>query len=161
MKLFYFTLLIVGTNSLFAQSQITEAISSSGGIMNNSSNTIIYNLGETIIDDVSNSEQTIAHGILNQSIVIVLTSINDLVDLKLNVYPNPVVEKLVLSTKEPILGATNIQIWDVNGKMISNESLTHLINQYEIDMSAFKEGAYFLTIQTETKSKNTYRIIKN
>lgn len=60
----------------------------------------------------------------------------------IRVYPNPVKNKLQVESPEPI---NTITLSDISGKTILKNS-NILKNHYELELSGFKNGIYFLTI---------------
>ena len=66
-----------------------------------------------------------------------------------NLYPNPTKEQANLSI-EPIFDKCNIQIIDVQGKILYQEQVSpNDTLLYSIDVANFKNGIYFIRIQTD------------
>ena len=80
--------------------------------------------------------------------------IDDEENKKLSIFPNPVVSQLTISSPIKI---DKINITNISGKKIFEKNIhTDKIN---IDMSNYKNGMYFIQIESDVK-KNTYRVIK-
>ena len=93
------------------------------------------------------------------SVGICLTAIetagyNDLTQVNIQVYPNPVQNILHIQADEPI---AKISIFSLLGQQVYTKETSK--NKENIDISALTEGAYFIKIQIKNKEK-TYKIIK-
>ncbi len=73
---------------------------------------------------------------------------------KLSIFPNPVFNQLTISS--PII-IDKINITNISGKQILKRNIHS--NQINIDMSNYRNGMYFIQIESDT-NKNTFRIIK-
>lgn len=75
-----------------------------------------------------------------------------------SLYPNPVGESLVLISPASI-GNTNLQIYDIQGKLLSAQNAT-FEKQVSIDVSNLSSGIYFLNIKTENGNVEVKKFIK-
>lgn len=73
-------------------------------------------------------------------------STEDVVKEEFNLYPNPVGEKIFLTSLSSLKNNYRIQITDVAGRVVLRKE-----NQTEIDVSNLKSGVYFLQIIGENK----------
>lgn len=84
-------------------------------------------------------------------------SINDFSNSRVNIYPNPAVDKIYMSI------ATNdvsYKVYSANGKVLkSNHVLNASENLVQIDISDLAAGIYFLSIETKS-GKKVKKIIK-
>ena len=71
---------------------------------------------------------------------------------ELNVYPNPVVEKLYLEM-EGIEQYEMIQVFDLSGKSFPVTSIVSRTDMLEIDMSELASGPYYIRVVLEDTSK--------
>lgn len=82
---------------------------------------------------------------------VVATKETDLQEVRIQLSPNPVREKLFLTTNRggfPKEGA--IEIFDISGKLVASRQFQNgLINDLSIDVGNLSDGAYFLEILTE------------
>ena len=69
-------------------------------------------------------------------------------DLKLTVYPNPSSGVFTVEPESEMIKLVDFSISDVAGKQIMNKSIS-MSNRFEIDLSNYPNGAYFLTISSE------------
>ena len=85
--------------------------------------------------------------------------ISDFIENGISIYPNPTSGKLTINNEQGIIN--NLQISESTGKRIQSFSNVQL-KQYatfEIDLSEFNKGLYFLQIQTDKGIQST-KIIK-
>lgn len=78
--------------------------------------------------------------------------VNDLAELNLKIYPNPVQDILNISSQKKI---DSVQIYDVNGKLVSNST------QDKISLNHLPNGTYWVLIQIEGKTYREKLIKKN
>ncbi|WP_046757566.1 T9SS type A sorting domain-containing protein [Kordia jejudonensis] len=82
-----------------------------------------------------------------------LLSTTEAVFTDVNIYPNPVKDKLNISKTENI---TSVEIYSIQGKRMRTQK-----SQFEtIDMSQLKSGLYFVTLTDNANRSNTFKIVK-
>ena len=74
------------------------------------------------------------------------TSVIDLADLKLEIYPNPTSEFLFINSEKNISG---IKLYGINGKLVRH--LEETGNQFKIQTNLLPQGAYLLAINISNK----------
>lgn len=79
---------------------------------------------------------------------------------KLLVYPNPVLDELFISTKNADLHFDRIRLMDGEGRSLLVRENVVVDDLYRIDVSAFRSGMYYLSVQNKNQSK-VYKIIIN
>jgi len=94
------------------------------------------------------------HGSMTGKITVQVLSIEDEEKNKLEIYPNPVTNKLFIKGPSKI---SKITITSILGKKILEKQTND--TSMDIDMSVFRNGSYFIKIESNN-SKQTYRIIK-
>jgi glucose/arabinose dehydrogenase len=72
--------------------------------------------------------------------------------VKISIYPNPVVDKLNITSNKPI---NEVSIYTIEGKLLS----THT-NPSQIDFSKYPKGVYMVTVSSDKVIK-TQKVIKN
>jgi hypothetical protein len=83
-----------------------------------------------------------------------------LVEEKTMIYPNPVRDKLTLTSTRPITSEKNVTILDVAGRPIRIKGLRRVsTNVIEMDASAVRKGVYFLRVQTKNGFES-FRFVK-
>lgn len=88
--------------------------------------------------------------------VLPILSVEEVFLKNLQYFPSVVTDRLTLTSLVP-LGA--YEIYDAEGKRISGGILENL-NVYEIDTSGFSSGVYVISVESSSKVKTTFRIIK-
>lgn len=87
--------------------------------------------------------------ITNNAVTTIETlSVNDVVqnNVSVKLYPNPVDSELYIQSESAI---KSVQIYDVNGKLISQTSFTGTRQDVKIQAIQLKSGIYFASIETE------------
>jgi len=80
-------------------------------------------------------------------------------DLNINIYPNPVKERLFIEiTGDTSSGNMSCELIDANGRIINNKILTS--SREEIDFSVIPPGMYILRFPVKNDYKE-YKVIKN
>lgn len=80
-------------------------------------------------------------------------------DLEISIFPNPASDKITVVILSNGKSDTKITLTDMYGKDLnSNLSVTDLGGIYEVDLSAFRNGTYFITVQSDG-DKTTERIL--
>lgn len=77
--------------------------------------------------------------------------------VRLNLYPNPVKHSFTLSFSETPEQQITLSIYDINGKLISETTITN--DQSQIDVSSFVPGVYLVGIKAEDEIIFSEKII--
>ena len=81
-------------------------------------------------------------------------AVNDINMVKVQAYPNPVVDVLKVSTGA---NAKSIEVYDLSGKLVISQSAKATAN--EVNMSKLKTGSYVVKVNTENGAE-TVKVIK-
>ncbi|WP_044206429.1 T9SS type A sorting domain-containing protein, partial [Flammeovirga sp. OC4] len=130
--------------STVAWSSSNEAVISSDGTVTRPSATTTVTLTATL----SLEEETVTK--LFEVVVLkeeVPTSVEDGL-LILNIYPNPTVDHLMVST--PQMDA-DIAVFDLLGKSIDNFTIEKTANGYKLNVQSLPNGKYILKVNTQSK----------
>jgi hypothetical protein len=76
------------------------------------------------------------------------------------IYPNPVGNETKVAFPDSYLGNTTFRLMDVNGKVISEETVNLNYNYKVIDTSNLAPGCYFLQLSNESGISKTKRLLK-
>ena len=76
-----------------------------------------------------------------------LLSVSDVEQLEINISPNPFKHQIKI---QGIGEAYELEIFDINGKMIYSASL---YNEKSIDLSYLQSGLYLVEVRSKTKTK--------
>lgn len=136
------TAFVMLTVFLFSQ----EVVSSGGASYSGNTANLEFTIGEI------SSEMS---GIHSTSIVIVLSTIDEFVEL--SIYPNPT--KNFVKINSPKVEWFDYQLFNQEGKLVRDNRLHTRLES--IDLASISEGMYLLKLTNPTTKKtNTYRIIK-
>lgn len=89
------------------------------------------------------------------------TSVKDLnADIKLNIYPNPVTDKLNISMENADKGLYTIKIFDVQGKVVAKEyAVVNKNYKTSINAAAWASGMYHVQISKDG-AQRTMKVLK-
>ncbi|MGV6862427.1 MAG: fibronectin type III domain-containing protein [Putridiphycobacter sp.] len=76
----------------------------------------------------------------------------------LEVYPNPVSTTLTIGNLN-IDGNATITLVDMQGKVVYTNAVSNLVGNFQLDMSAFENGVYFVRVTTEN-SNQEIKVVK-
>lgn len=148
------------TAILNAQTLLPKVIATSGGFTKNSSFSICWTLGESIIETYSSENMFLTQGFQQPNYL--TTSINEFPDLSFNVkiYPNPAENILNINLLNFENQIFTVQIYDLAGKLIIENTLDKSINQLNIE--ELSKGMYMLKLydQSETKAYKSFKFQK-
>ncbi len=78
----------------------------------------------------------------------VITSINDIADEDLEIFPNPVSDVLNIKSKDGTIDQVNV--FNMQGNLVLSATVTG--NEEQINMSGLKEGSYIIELKGENKN---------
>ena len=150
--LFIFLLTATG----FSQTISKQVIGTSGKTLTNSNLKLSYTVGEPVVGLMTAGDNQLSNGYYPAMNIKTLTVEDKSLDVQVKVYPNPTSQLLCVSYPE--LNSFAIQITDLNGKQIYSGTIG---KNHPLNVSHYTQGIYLVTIENkETKTKNTYKIIK-
>ena len=154
-------LLFLLLNSVYAQNEIINSpflIASSGDTWMQDNYILCFSVGELVIDTKIQDGIILTQG-FHQEENYQITAINEtLNNYVINMYPNPTSGILNIQSNEAIYA--DIEIKDIRGGIIKSISKTLLHNNYNIDLSSFSSGVYFLEVLFSSSKKQVYKIQK-
>ena len=141
---------IIFSYFLIALPFVLQAQVSAGADEVTSQGQATWNIG-TVITELMTNSQGSAESMLTIEELVTSNNHIHVTDDGVEVYPNPVVEKLKINLSE----VTSVQLLDNNGKLLFEGK------DQEIDMSSYSSGTYFLNIKTSNSEiQSSYKIIK-
>ena len=87
----------------------------------------------------------------------IITSNKEHLNSTLVIYPNPVINNLLIKSDK---GIKNVKVFSLSGKLIKKVDLTNVSTDLNFDMSSMKQGTYLIQIEGQNGSLITKRIIK-
>jgi PKD repeat protein len=116
-----------------------------------------YDVKLTAISGDYSSESTQKVAVIMQS-----TPINEISKYDLQIYPNPVRDRVWIDFNNPVTGQVEIDIIDMKGQKVAGQNL-NLNGQYfvEIQTNDLKEGIFFLRVNTNGKTFTGLKFLKS
>ena len=135
-------LLVCGGQACIAQGVSPEVFASAGGCGSNSQSSLSWTIGESVISTESSTNCYLTQGFQQPSAIIV-TDVGNLPEKNsVKVYPNPASSSLYIEGTGN--DALQIQLMDMNGKLIMSKLLSSSGNQ--LDLTSFASGVYLLKV---------------
>ncbi len=158
MKNYLIFLVFLFTLSVFGQvTQIKSSIDSGGTITQNSGLQMLFTIGEVVVQENTVGTLQISEGFISPEIVSALGIDDFTSSLKVSVFPNPTSEILNITFDKE--SNYLIRIYDLNGKLIFDKTLTNVENQ--INISPFTTGIYnVIIVDSIDKLYSNVKLIK-
>jgi len=154
------TLLTVLTISFsFGQTTIKKSsISSGGGIVTQGNTTVLYTVGEVVVQEQTVGNTHLSEGFIGPDMAALL-GIEDYTQLDgVKAYPNPVQNNLNINLSD--YNNYEIHLFDLNGKELLTVNIEDDI-ETQLNLSQFRTGMYIMTIiDKENKKASTIKIQK-
>ena len=143
---------------LQAQSTAPEVLASTGG----DSPQVSWTAGEAVVSTHASGSILLTQGFHQPNLVV--TSIDEPIDVRpaaeITVFPNPVSDQLNVRI-ENASGTIQFTVFDVQGKLLIQETEALSNGTYSYDFSSFSSGSYFLRAVDEAgNSFKTFKILK-
>jgi hypothetical protein len=135
-------LLAWGGQACIGQVITPEIISSSGGNYSNSKGSLSWTLGEPITATENNGSFYLTQGFQQPSKIAVAAINNPPPQTSLSIYPNPVASSIYIQRDGNM--QLQIQLMDMNGKVILNKTLSSSENK--LDLNEYANGIYLLKV---------------
>lgn len=144
----------------FQKAQAQQAVTVSGGDAAGSGGTVSYSVGQVAYTIAAGSGGSVAQGV-QQPFEIFTLGVDDFpnISLTMMVYPNPVTSMANLKTENLSAEKLEYQLYDLQGKLLSNRKITQ--DETQIDMGNLAAAVYFLKIFDGSNPIKTFKIIKN
>jgi hypothetical protein len=141
-------------------SQAQESVNATGADSFGSGGSIAYSLGQVVYTTNTSAFGKVSQGV-QQAYDIFTVGINETdLNVSLSVFPNPSSDYLTLQVNDFELSNLNYQLFDIQGKLLSNGKVT--AKQTQINTSSLSPATYFINVETqENKKVQSFKIIKN
>lgn len=146
----------LGLSGLKAQ----DATVAAGGDATGSNGSVAYSVGQVVYTSVESASGSVNQGV-QQPYVVTVTGVNNNpnINVQVSVYPNPSASFVNLNVGKESLENLSYQLFDVQGKMLTNQKVT--ASETSIPMETFAKGNYFLKVMNGATEVKTFKIIKN
>ncbi len=149
-------ILSIQLNELLAQ----EGIVATGKEISGTNGTMSYSIGQVCYHSYSGNGKTMAEGVQQPFIIKEVTGVlqNNILDVNLWVFPNPVSNVLNLEVPDVDLNDFNYKIFNTTGILIEQSKIntSHTI----INTESMNPSMYLLNIYKDNQIIKTFKIIK-
>ncbi len=153
-KLTLVACIVFATQLMYSQ----ETIPTSGGDATGSGGSSSYTVGQ-LVYTTNIGSGTVSQGV-QQAFEFQTLSNSELntINLSAIMYPNPTSDYVMLKISDTALYNLSYHLVDINGKAISNGSLTN--GDTQINMQQLPVGMYILKVSQNNQELKTFKIIK-
>ena len=152
-----FIALLVFSSIISAQSIAPDVIASNG---NSSNIQLNWTLGEVMVDTYSNGSNILTQGFHQTNLTITTVEDPNLLDLHVNVYPNPSSDRIIIEVSKSDKNLL-LELYDMSGKLVLTETIPAEVNRKELNLSALATSYYLLKMFSNNgEIISTYKIQK-
>lgn len=156
MKTKFLLLLLLISSAIFGQSNTVT----SGGQSSSPNGSVSYSVGQIFFNSTTLGNGSVIQGNQQPFEISVITGTRNVnIELKAQVYPNPVADQLVLSIRNSQLRNLSYVLTDMQGKILQAAVISNSITP--IDMKLHSNGVYFIKVLEKQKSIKTFKIVKS
>ena len=142
----------------FVQAQ--ESVQNAGGNISSADGSISYSIGQVLYIKNTNPNTSVLQGVQQPyEIQTILNLQNSNILLYLAVFPNPIIDKVILKVQNQNFDHLNFGLYDINGRLILKNRIES--ETTSIDMQQYSKAVYFLKIFNFATEVKTFKIIKN
>jgi hypothetical protein len=140
--------------------QAQESTNASGGDVIGSGGSVAYSIGQVVYTTNTGSAGSVAQGVQHAFEIFTVGIKETELNISLTAYPNPTTENLTLQISDYNNEKLAYQLFDMQGKQISNGQVT--AQQTQINMNGLPSATYFVYIvNRDNKKVQSFKIIKN
>lgn len=153
-------ILILTTGLLWAGfAQAQESVNASGGNATGSGGSVSYSIGQMVYTTNTASGGSVAQGVQHAYEILTLGNAETALNISLTAFPNPTTENLTLQINDYNNEKLSYQLFDMQGKQLSNEQVTAM--QTQINMKSLPNATYFINVvNQENKTVQSFKIVK-
>ena len=141
-------------------SQAQESANASGGDATGSGGTVAYSIGQVVYTTNTGSSGSVAQGVQHAYEIFTVGIKETELNISLSVFPNPTTDNLSLQISDYNSAKFSYQLYDMQGKLLSNGQVTAL--QTQINTASLPSATYFVNVVTQdNKQVQSFKIIKN
>lgn len=137
-----------------------QATTAAGGDLSGSGGSVSYTIGQIDYINASGGGNIITQGVQQPYEIFLISEIAEAngIQLNCNAYPNPTTDLLKLNIKNYDLSNLSFQIFDLNGKLLTEGKITSA--ESSISLEDFKQAVYFLKIIDNNNVIKSFKINK-
>jgi hypothetical protein len=163
MRLFLFLFLLLPGGSIYAQRLLTPKVVVSGGnFASNGGYNISSSVGESVVQTFYSSGFYLTQGFQQPSLFIGNKREVNNSGTSIEVYPNPVEDKLILEISAGEINKFFVEVYTLTGIKLQTHLLKNLLSATSIkrlDFSGYANGTYFVHIFCPDKQINRVFVI--
>ena len=130
----FLLLVLLFTRTIEAQNLSPTVVNSSGGVIQNNSNSLEWSLGELAVSTLTSSDNLLTQGFLQPTVITVSTE--DLFDeSRFSVFPNPVSDWLNLQTDIPDI--ETVLVHDISGRLVLQSKFLPIMDVQSLNTGIF------------------------
>jgi opacity protein-like surface antigen len=153
-----FTVIAIIVFSASAQAQ--QSSNAAGGDATGSGGSVAYSVGQVVYTANNSPSGTVSQGV-QQAYEIYSVGIKETeLNISLSVFPNPIVENLILQISDYNNEKLSFQLYDIQGKLVNKGQI--IAEQTQINTSSLPPATYFIhVVNQDNKKIQLFKIIKN
>lgn len=155
-----FLTLLIASISFVTAGYSQESVVVSGGNATGAGGTSSYSVGQVAYTNLPGSQGSVSQGV-QQPYEIATLGNDEFSEIKLlmNAYPNPATDILNLVVSNDKWNNLSYNLLDINGRIIS-QNLKVTSSETKIGMEKLNQGIYLLSVNENSKTIKTFKIIK-
>lgn len=143
-----------------ASAQAQQSANAAGGNATGSGGSAAYSVGQVVYTANNSPSGTVSQGVQQAyeiySVGITETELN----ISLSVFPNPIVENLILQISDYNNEKLSFQLYDIQGKLVNKGQI--ITKQTQMNTSSLPPATYFIhVVNQDNKKIQLFKIIKN
>ena len=153
---------VVFTSALFLMGGVfaQESSNSAGGDASGAGGSVAYSIGQVVYTTNTGSNGSEAQGVQHAYEIFSVGIKETALNISLTAFPNPTSENLTLQISDYNNEQLSYQLFDVQGKQLSNGQIT--APQTQINMNSLPTATYFIDVLSpDNKRIQSFKIIKN
>jgi hypothetical protein len=140
--------------------QAQESLNATGGDATGSGGTVAYSIGQVVYTTNTGSTGSVAQGVQHAYAIFTVGINETALNVSLTAFPNPTADNLNLYISEYNNEKLAYELFDMQGKQISNGQVT--AQQTQINMNGLPSATYFIyVVNQENKKVQSFKIIKS
>jgi hypothetical protein len=147
-------LLILMLSPISVMSQ--QIVSSTGAHAVGTSAQLSWTLGETMIETLTSPNAILTQGFHQSKLTVTAVDPLEFPAIKISVYPNPVMDKLLIETGGIVKDKFLYSLTDTNGRLLKKGEIA--ASPQSVEMGSISPGIYFMKIGVP--KRNTWQIYK-
>jgi hypothetical protein len=145
---------------MFGCLQAQQAVLTTGGDASGSGGTVNFSVGQIAYITVFGGQVSVSQGV-QQPYEFSTLGVDNYAGISLSmiVFPNPIIDFVILKVELPLVNTLKYQLIDFSGKQLKQDKIVN--EETEIIMKGLPSATYLLKISDETSVLKTFKIIKN